>query len=80
MFLPYCGLTNMEIFEIWQDAEELQFSITPAEAGVQKTLRRLDSCFRRNDGPRPKRTLSANSWKKISLSRWRERGGVRLDC
>ena len=80
MFLPYCGLTNMEIFEIWQDAEELQFSITPAEAGVQKTLRRLDSCFRRNDGPRPKRTLSANSWKKIALSRWRKRGGVRLDC
>jgi hypothetical protein len=78
--LPYCGLTNKEIFVTWQDAEELQVSVTPAEAGVRKTLRRLDSCFLRNDGPGPKRTLSANSWKKISLSRWRKRGGVRLDC
>ena len=47
MCLPYCGLTNKEIFVMWQDAEELRFSVTPAEAGVQKTLRRLDSCFQK---------------------------------
>jgi hypothetical protein len=34
---------------LYQDAEKLPFAVTPAKAGVQKTLKRLDSCLRRND-------------------------------
>jgi hypothetical protein len=45
---------------VWQDAEKPQFAVTPAEAGVQKALKRLDSWFRRNDDLRPKNTFSAN--------------------
>jgi hypothetical protein len=30
--------------------ENLRFSVTPAKAGVQNTLKTLDSGFRRNDG------------------------------
>ncbi|MDP2839660.1 MAG: hypothetical protein Q8O11_06345, partial [Syntrophales bacterium] len=29
--------------------ENLPYVVTPAKAGVQKVLKRLDSCFRRND-------------------------------
>ncbi len=37
------------------------FPVTPAQAGVQNTLKRLDSCFRRNDHLSPKRDFSANT-------------------
>ncbi len=42
-----------------QDAEKLRFSVTPAKAGVQEVLKRLDSCFRRNDNLRSKGAFSA---------------------
>jgi len=29
---------------------KLNKTVTPAKAGVQNVLKRLDSCFRRNDG------------------------------
>jgi len=38
---------------LYPDAEKLPFAVTPAKAGVQKTLKRLDSCFRRNDNISP---------------------------
>jgi hypothetical protein len=34
-----------------QNPEKPQFAVTPAKAGVQNPLKRLDSCFRRNDDP-----------------------------
>jgi hypothetical protein len=33
-------------------AEKCHFIVTPAEAGAQKELKKLDSCFRRNDKAR----------------------------
>jgi hypothetical protein len=38
-----------------QDTEKLQFVVTPAKAGAQEALKRMDSCFRRNDDIRRKR-------------------------
>ena len=46
--------------DYYQNAEKLHSIVTPAKAGVQKILKRLDSCFRRNDNIRPKRTFLAN--------------------
>jgi hypothetical protein len=40
-----------------QNAEKLQIAVTPAKAGVQNALKRLDSCFHRNDEIRPIRTF-----------------------
>jgi hypothetical protein len=40
---------------VWLDAEELQVTVTPAKAGVQNSLKRLDSCFRRNDDLEPQK-------------------------
>ena len=39
--------------DLCQDAEKIPFAVTPAKAGVQKTFKRPDSCFRRNDNIRP---------------------------
>jgi hypothetical protein len=38
------------------------------EAGVYKALRRVDSCFQRNDTLRPKRAFSTNCLKIFSYS------------
>jgi len=32
------------------DSEKVKIGVTPAKAGVQKSLKNLDSGFRRNDG------------------------------
>jgi penicillin-binding protein 1C len=47
-------------FVPYQVAEKLDLTVTPAEAGVQNALKRLDSRFRGNDGQRPKRAFSAS--------------------
>ncbi|MBP1714675.1 MAG: hypothetical protein H6Q42_2878, partial [Deltaproteobacteria bacterium] len=39
-----------------QFAEKPDFSVTPAKAGVQKTLKMLDSAFRRNEDAGSERT------------------------
>jgi hypothetical protein len=44
----------------YQDAEKLRFIVTSVRVGVQEALKRLDSCFRRNDNIGPKRTFSTN--------------------
>jgi hypothetical protein len=54
--------------EFLQDAEKLIITVTPAKAGVQKSLIKLDSCFRRNDDVRPKRTFSATAIKSLPTS------------
>ena len=66
---------NFWLREFLQDAEKLPITVIPAKAGVHTSARRksgtiskigsrfspgtLDSCFRRNDDVRPKRTFSA---------------------
>jgi hypothetical protein len=39
-----CGIVLVE-----QSLAKFNETVTPAQAGVQKTLKNLDSCFRRND-------------------------------
>jgi len=45
-----------------QYAEKLRFPVTPAKAGVQEVVKRLDSCFRRNDDLRSRGTFSATCY------------------
>jgi hypothetical protein len=44
----------------YKDAEKPATDVTPAKAGVQKSLNSLESRFRGNDDPKKKRTFSAN--------------------
>jgi hypothetical protein len=46
----------------YQDAEKPATDVTPAKAGVQKSLKSLDSRFRGNDDPEKKSTFSANCY------------------
>jgi hypothetical protein len=52
----------------WQDAEKPATDVTPAKAGVQKSLKSLDSRFRGNDDPRKKSNFSATCYSLLSFA------------
>jgi len=47
-----CGADENRVTEgemVYRVAEKPSITVTPAKAGVQKSLEGMDSCFRRND-------------------------------